>query len=292
MVTNSTQPRPFDEQAALAELERLAERIQSSRKQREQAVAEFDAFVKTFKDDQFATRLKAVDALPPPLPPARDVRAADVDPPAPTPASATPAPAIPLPESVSARTDRSSTPTAEDIPSTAVSEARVDDTARVARSITRTHSSPAALLNAPAARLGLAAAGVLFVVLLIMWFNGGSAEPPPSAAAPAAAPGAAPGSSPAQAPPAASEPKPVASTGPVRPINVELVTIRPVWARVTVDDRKVIERELPTGQRIPLAADRSIVIRAGDAGAMRVIVDGKDQGPVGRDGFPATRTIK
>jgi hypothetical protein len=52
-----TQPRPFDERTALEELERLAERIQATRRQRERAVAEFNAFVKTFKDDDYAARL-------------------------------------------------------------------------------------------------------------------------------------------------------------------------------------------------------------------------------------------
>jgi hypothetical protein len=89
----------------------------------------------------------------------------------------------------------------------------------------------------------------------------------------------------------ATVPTPVASSGPARALNVQLVTLRPVWARVTVDDKKVIEREIPGGQTIPLGADRSISIRAGDAGAMRLIVDGKDQGTVGRDGQPATRTL-
>ena len=45
-----------------------------------------------------------------------------------------------------------------------------------------------------------------------------------------------------------------------------------------------MEREFPADQRIPLGADRAIVIRAGDAGAIRLVVDGKDLGPLGRDG--------
>ena len=82
-----TQPRPFDERTALEELERLAERIQATRRQRERAVAEFNAFVKTFKDDDYAARLSAlqpaprseaaaavppVEAPPPPVPPIVD----------------------------------------------------------------------------------------------------------------------------------------------------------------------------------------------------------------------------
>ena len=74
-------------------------------------------------------------------------------------------------------------------------------------------------------------------------------------------------------------------------MNVVLTTTRPVWTRVTVDDRKVIEREIPGSQTIPLGADRTIVIRAGDAGAIRLTVDGKDAGVLGRDGQIASRTF-
>jgi hypothetical protein len=126
-------------------------------------------------------------------------------------------------------------------------------------------------------------------VLIVSWLWGGSGNGPdatPGDSRPAAAPAA-------QSPPATApaQPTPVASTGPARALNVVLMTSRPVWTRVTVDDRKVIEREIPGGQTIPLGADRAIVIRAGDAGAIRVIVDGKDSGVLGRDGQIALRTF-
>src|SRR4249919_1514391 len=41
---------PFDEQAALEELERLQRAIEASRRQRGQTVEEFDAFVRSFKN--------------------------------------------------------------------------------------------------------------------------------------------------------------------------------------------------------------------------------------------------
>jgi hypothetical protein len=58
-----------------------------------------------------------------------------------------------------------------------------------------------------------------------------------------------------------------------------------------VDDRKVIEREIAASQTIPLGADRAITIRAGDAGALKLVVDGKDLGVMGRDGQIASRTF-
>lgn len=59
--------------------------------------------------------------------------------------------------------------------------------------------------------------------------------------------------------------------------------------RIMADDRRVLEREVPAGTKLPLGADSSLVIRAGDAGAVRLAVDGKDAGVIGKDGVPATR---
>jgi hypothetical protein len=74
-------------------------------------------------------------------------------------------------------------------------------------------------------------------------------------------------------------------------VNVELVTLRPVWTRVIVDDRKALEREIAGGQRLTFGADRAITIRAGDAGGLRLIVDGKDLGVLGKDGQIASKTF-
>ena len=69
-----------------------------------------------------------------------------------------------------------------------------------------------------------------------------------------------------------------------------MTTRRTVWVRVTVDGRRTIERELPGGERIPLRAEQSIVIRAGDGGAVLVRRGGQDT-RLGEDGFPITRTF-
>ena len=280
-------PRPFDERTALDELERLAEKIQSTRRQRERAVAEFNAFVKTFKDEDHATRLAAlhpvarneaaVPTRPPVAPitsiaPTIDRRATE---PAPPPPAPTPEPAAPV--MIAADTD------AEPIAWTASKS-----------------KSPSldlsALLATPRGRIGLAAAGLLVVLLLVSWLVSQSGNATPENE-PAAAPAAqtapvrtpAPAASPAAAAP--STPTPVASTGVPRALNVVLTTSRPVWTRVIVDDRKVIERELPGSQTIPLGADRAIAIRAGDAGAIRLVVDGKDIGVMGRDGQIGSRAF-
>ena len=96
--------------------------------------------------------------------------------------------------------------------------------------------------------------------------------------------------------PAGQEPAPdAAPPAPARSpsgVNLEIVTVRPVWLRVTVDGRRALERELPAGERIPVQAERTILIRAGDAGALTLTQDGRDLGPLGADGIVATREFK
>jgi hypothetical protein len=65
--------------------------------------------------------------------------------------------------------------------------------------------------------------------------------------------------------------------------------MRPVWLRVIVDDRKTLERELPANQRLDFTAEKAIVIRAGDAGAIRLRLSGEDRGTLGEDGQVVTR---
>jgi hypothetical protein len=63
-----------------------------------------------------------------------------------------------------------------------------------------------------------------------------------------------------------------------------------VWIRATADGVRVVERELRPDERIPLRAARALVIRAGDAGAVRMSVNGQDRGVLGADGIVVTRT--
>jgi hypothetical protein len=88
-----------------------------------------------------------------------------------------------------------------------------------------------------------------------------------------------------------SAPTQTAAPAPAGGVRVELVTIRPVWVRALVDGERTIERELPANTRIPLHGQQMIAIRAGDAGALRILLDGQDQGTLGREGFPVNRTF-
>jgi len=265
-VTETTQPQPFvrplDEQSALAELEQLADKIQRSRRQREEKVAEFDAFVRGFRQDRYVASIAASE---------RELRRAEDRPSAASAgthaargvvastdvaaASAPPNPPVSVPWSVSA----SSEP--------AFQAARSD--------------------RPRAAYIGVSLAALAVVIVGVMlWRSAGAPDTPAAQSTPAVA-----AASTAQAPPTPSTPELTApapaapvQAGPPRALNIEFVTIRPVWARITVDGRRAMEREFKADQRFPFGADRAIVVRAGDAGAIRLIVDGKDLGVLGRDG--------
>jgi hypothetical protein len=78
---------------------------------------------------------------------------------------------------------------------------------------------------------------------------------------------------------------------PTSGIEAELIAMRRVWVRATVDGERAFERELEADARVPLRATRTIVIRAGDGGALRLTIDGRDQGVLGRDGLVVTRSF-
>lgn len=126
-----------------------------------------------------------------------------------------------------------------------------------------------------------AAAVVVLVLVAVLMFRGGSNQAAPEEAAVTPPAASAPAPPPAAAPPAAVEPPP----------SVEILTIRRVWLRVTADGAKVIEREVPADMKIPVQATSQVIIRAGDAGAVRVSVGGNDQGLLGVTGQPATKTF-
>jgi hypothetical protein len=256
----------FDEHSALEELERLADKIQISRRQREQKVAEFDAFVRGFRHDRLTASIAASE---------REFRRAD-DPP--TPAS------------------RATHAVRGGVPATNPGVDFASDAGRPLRGpgedaawgvavprdpVSRAVSTP------PPARpwaaylgLGLAATAVIAAGVLV-WRSAGAPVEPQTPVDSKIAASPAPAAAVPSAPPAVAAPTP---SVPARALNIEFVTVRPVWARITVDGRRAMEREFAADQRLMFGADRAIAIRAGDAGAFRLIVDGRDLGVLGRDG--------
>jgi hypothetical protein len=86
-------------------------------------------------------------------------------------------------------------------------------------------------------------------------------------------------------------PAPTAPAVPVssRRLHVEITTLRRAWVRVVADGETRVERELKPDEHLPFEADDLIVVRAGDAGAVRVSVGGVDQGTLGADGQVITK---
>jgi len=269
-VTDPIQPQPlpqkFDERLALDELERLADKIRISRRQREQKVAEFDAFVRGFRHDRLAASIAASE---------RESRRAD-EPPSPV-SRATHAARAVVPATEAGADFASSAgpmlPGPGDDATWGVAALREP----VARAVSTSPTRPwAAYLG-----LGLAVTAVIAVAVLV-WRSAGAPVEPQAPVDPAVVASPAPA---AMAPaPAVAAPAPATTAGPPRALNIEFVTVRPVWARITVDGRRAMEREFAADQRLMFGADRAIAIRAGDAGALRLIVDGRDLGVLGRDG--------
>jgi hypothetical protein len=266
-VTDSIQSQPFaqpfNERSALEELERLADKIQVSRRQREQKVAEFDAFVRTFRHDRYTTAIAAHE---------KEARRAEDRP-------LVSAPVIQAARSVTTADPIASVPAA---PAVATVEPPLPAPPVFPAGPLSSSSKPRP--RPRAAHIGVVLAGLAVIaVAVLLWRSADApvgqpaAARPPATTAPPPARAAAPGA-------AAAAPAPVKPAGPPRALNIEFVTVRPVWARITVDGRRAMEREFKADQRIPFGADRAIVIRAGDAGAIRLVVDGRDLGVLGRDG--------
>jgi len=217
------QPRtPFDEQAALKELERLQHDLEESRQRRKDASAAFDEFVNSFRKEPDGSR-----------------------------ADGSPTEARRLPTRLNAPT------------------------------------LPAALTSAPRKRLpvaGVVAGGIVAVaagfLLTRVWRDAPTEQQPVSSSLAVQTPTA------AGTPPALS-----AGPGESGAMQAELVAIRGVWVRATADGVRLVERELRADERVPLRASRSIVIRAGDAGAVKMFVGGQDRGVLGPDGIVITRTF-
>lgn len=306
---------PFDERAALDELERLRGQIDRYKSERKAAEERFEHFVRSFKTAHNVqdapskgatpTVLPRVTA-PPETPPVKPVP----QPPrvVPPPRVEVPPPPREVPRVVTAPQARV-TPLPPEVPGVGTRPQEVPRTATspvpgatVPRQ--RPPERPAAAMVSPAPvpasdfpselsaphptprtrPLVLAAALLLLVAgaLAIWTMRDRGTEP---AAATAAAPAVASPSPAAQAPPP-PQPEPVPA-----PPAAELTTIRTVWMRVIVDGERILEKEVAAGTRIPLTPANTIVIRTGDAGAVRLSIAGKDQGLLGREGQVVTRTF-
>ena len=273
---------PFEEQAAQRELERLHRAIEETRGRRRRANEEFDRFLKSF--DERPSRAPLPPA-PPRIPaPAAGDHILSTPPP---PGLIVP-PRVPPPGTTAPVTAAPVTMAPETMalppPVTPAAPARDPGVPQPAAERPEAVSIPAALSSPEHARVRLpygVGAGVVVAVVLavavVAWRGRGGEQ--------AAGEGRI---VPAQGVSAAA-PVPTPTSGSEKPPPAELVTTRRVWMRVSVDGARMMEREVAENTRIPLQPTSRIVVRAGDAGAVRVLIDGKDLGPVGPDGQVVTR---
>lgn len=278
----------FDEQAALKALEQLRDQIQRAREQREQKMAEFEAFVRTNRAASQAERTAALSRQEPPpagvQSAARTADRAGEPPPLPRPAPP-PAPAVAAaaagPRPPASRLEPASRP--EPAHHMYEDYRAIDDVFEKERR---------AWWQDRRYQIGAAGAALVLLLLLAPPWGGGEQEGTPagSAASPPAENAAPPAADPSPAAAPAADPDSTPAV-PARPLEIRITTERPVWMRVIVDGARRVEREVAANQTLTFGADRAIVLRVGDAGGVRLSVNGVDQGRLGRDGQIAVRTI-
>lgn len=116
--------------------------------------------------------------------------------------------------------------------------------------------------------------------------------PPPSSATSAAAPGggsapARPAADPSAASsdvPAPSEPAGVAALGSTDALSLTIRFDADCWSRIFGDDRLLFSGTLRRGDERRFAASRSFRVTVGNAGAVRISINGRDLPPLGAAG--------
>jgi len=271
-ITSDAQPgRPFNEQAALQELERLQRAIEDTRRKRKETGEAFDAFVRSFKKERQDAVFAEATPVVAPVAPVVSV------------AAPTPPPAV----------------IAEEVATAPISVEPIPVPPPMAVSPVRRRGARVPMIPAVA---GAALAIVAAIVLIGRpWEtslpgsgirgsgSGGSLtrEDSRTASAVRSEPRTPDRGSRVPGPtaaPTASAPAPMAG------VNGELTAVRRVWVRIITDGNRV-ERELPAGAVVPLRAKDALTLRIGDAGAVKVVVNNRDQGPLGRDGEVVMRTF-
>jgi cytoskeletal protein RodZ len=104
-----------------------------------------------------------------------------------------------------------------------------------------------------------------------------TAAPQPAAGAPGSQPGSSPGATPSVTP------RPTPSPTPPPRHQLAIHVTAPSWLRVTVDGATVVEGILPAGSTKTVRGHVADV-RVGNAGGVRLVVDGRTLPPLGKDG--------
>jgi hypothetical protein len=279
---------PFDDRAALEELERVRRAIVEWRERRKEILATFDEFVRGFRTPPAERETRdsppgshgeafALPKVVPEPPPSPVVQPAVPEPP--------PSPVV--------------DPAVAELPPLlvvhpAVAEPPLLPVVQPASELTplpvvepalRSSGPPAGQLKRPA-QLAIVAGGVAVLITagVLMTRSRPAAPAESSGQRSSAIPSAGPQSKAGSEDPALH---------PVAPVSggTEIVALRRVWVRVIVDGTKAVERELRADERVALPSGRTIVIRTGDAGAIRLTMNGQDRGTLGPEGEVVTRTF-
>jgi hypothetical protein len=281
MQGESPERAPWDEGAALEELERVHRAIDEWRTRRKDAGAAFDEFVSGFRTPPRERKIVEPSLSSHP-------RAPEV---APGFASALDAPLADLPEPVKAADlPRAASATDPVVPSGVPAPVHVEFPLSSIVAVLVQASRLPAEQRKHRARLAVVAGGVVVITLAgVLLTRSWLATPAGLSGIPAQSAAATGARGPQSAvPPASQTSSPVDPNAP----RTEITALRRVWVRVVVDGTSEVERELQANERVPLRPGRTNVIRAGDAGAIRLTINGKDQGAFGAEGEVLTRILK
>lgn len=64
-------------------------------------------------------------------------------------------------------------------------------------------------------------------------------------------------------------------------VRVELTAVSETWVRLSVDGEEVFQGRMDPGDRLDYTGEESIELLTGNAGGLRVVFNGQDQGPLG-----------
>jgi hypothetical protein len=162
-------------------------------------------------------------------------------------------------------------------------------------------SEPPGLEALRIASLRAPIAGVIVVIVLALfsglWFSRQTRRPVPaetlassSSATPTARPvrlAAGASKSGGATPPVAAPARQLHPAG----VGVTLRALREVWVRVDVDGRRAVSRLVRAGEQFTYGAEREVAVRAGDAGALLISVNGHQSAVLGGDGVVLTKRI-
>jgi cytoskeletal protein RodZ len=110
-----------------------------------------------------------------------------------------------------------------------------------------------------------------------------------------AQPKSAPAAAPARSERVASTPRPTpagaASSAPASGLTIAFVATSDCWISITRDDGAASERLLKASEKYVVQANEAVAFKAGNAGALSVLINDQPAGPLGREGQVVTRRI-